>query len=146
MEHVAIMKKSWGLLPKIVSGKKTIESRWLMNQSGPWGKVREGEIIYFKDAGEPVTAKATVSHVLELDNLSPERVRDILEFYGEDDGIAEAELPHYEAQFRDKQYCVLIFLEDIQMIEPFHIDKQGFGAQTAWITVPSVQQIKVALS
>jgi len=142
MEHVAIMKKSWGLLPKIVSGQKTIESRWLVNQSGPWGKVREGETIYFKDAGEPITVKATVSHVLELDSLGPGRVREILEFYGEDDGISDAEIPQYEALFSDKQYCVLIFMENIQTIEPFHIDKQGFGAQTAWISVPSVHQIK----
>lgn len=28
MEHVAIMKKSWGLTRKILSGEKTIESRW----------------------------------------------------------------------------------------------------------------------
>ena len=143
MQHVAIMKKSWGLLPRILSGQKTIESRWLINQSGPWGKVREGETIYFKNAGEPVTARATVSHVLELDNLNPQRIRDILDFYGEDDGIPSEELPLYEAQFRDKQYCVLIFLEDIQPIVPFNIDKQGFGAQTAWITVPSIQQIRV---
>ena len=25
MDHVAIMQKSWGLLPKILSGEKTIE-------------------------------------------------------------------------------------------------------------------------
>lgn len=143
MEHVAIMKKSWGLLPKILNGHKTIESRWLMNQSAPWGKVREGEMIYFKNAGEPVTAKATVSHVLEVDNLSPERINDILDFYGQDDGIEEIELPKFATRFGDKQYCVLIFLENIQAVEPFHIDKQGFGAQTAWLTVPSVHQIRL---
>lgn len=142
MQHVAIMKKSWGLLPKILNGQKTIESRWLMNQSAPWGKVREGEIVFFKNAGEPITAKATVSHVLELDNLSPERISDILDFYGEDDGISEAELPKFAARFNGKQYCVLIFLENIELVEPFHIDKQGFGAQAAWLTVPAVHEIR----
>ena len=113
-----------------------------MNQGAPWGKVREGEIIFFKNAGEPITAKATVSHVLELDNLSRERIRDILDFYGEDDGISEAELPQFAERFSDKQYCVLIFLENIEAVEPFHIDKQGFGTQTAWLTVPSVHAIR----
>lgn len=28
MEHVAIMRKSWGLTDKILSGQKKIESRW----------------------------------------------------------------------------------------------------------------------
>jgi hypothetical protein len=143
MEHVAIMRKSWGLLPKILNGQKTIESRWLMNQSAPWGKVQEGEVVYFKDAGEPITARATVSHVLQFDSLNPERISDILDFYGEDDGISADDMPHYEALFRDKQYCVLVFLEDIQAVEPFHIDKSGFGLQTAWITAPSIREIRL---
>ncbi len=143
MEHVAIMKKSWGLLPKLLNGHKTIESRWLMNQSGPWGKVKEGELVYFKDAGEPIMARATVSHVLEFDGLNPQRLSDILDFYGEDDGIAAQDMPYYEALFRDKQYCVLVFLEDIQAVKPFHIDKSGFGLQTAWLTVPSVSAIRL---
>jgi ASC-1-like (ASCH) protein len=142
MEHIAIMKKEWGLLPKIISGQKTIESRWLMNQSAPWGNVHEGDTVYFKDAGEPVNVKAKVSHVLELDNLSPQRISDILDFYGEDDGISEADMPQFEALFRDKQYCVLIFLEDIKVVEPFHIDKSGFGMQTAWLTCASVRALQ----
>lgn len=141
MEHVAIMKKSWSLLPKILNGQKTIESRWLMNQSAPWGKVREGEIVYFKNAGEPITAKARVSHVLEFDELSSERIDYILDFYGEDDGISAEELPRFRELFREKQYCVLVFLEDIETVDPFHIDKSGFGLQTAWLTVPSVHAI-----
>jgi len=28
MEHVAIMRKAWGLTDKILSGQKKIESRW----------------------------------------------------------------------------------------------------------------------
>jgi hypothetical protein len=114
-----------------------------MNQSGPWGKVKEGELVYFKDAGEPIMARATVSHVLEFDGLNPQRLSDILDFYGEDDGIAAQDMPYYEALFRDKQYCVLVFLEDIQAVKPFHIDKSGFGLQTAWLTVPSVSAIRL---
>ena len=142
MEHIAIMKKSWGLLPRILSGQKTIESRWLTTQSAPWDKVHEGDRIYFKDSGEPVVVRATVSHVLQLDDLSPQRISDILDFYGEDDGILPEELPKYEALFRDKTYCVLIFLEDIQLVEPFSIDKHGFGLQTAWLTTHSVDSLR----
>ena len=58
MDHVATMRKSWEFLPKILSGEKTIESRWLKNKSVPWGRVCIGDTIYFKNTGEPVTAKA----------------------------------------------------------------------------------------
>lgn len=30
MQHVAIMKKSWGLIPKILSGEKRVESNYLL--------------------------------------------------------------------------------------------------------------------
>jgi len=35
--HVAIMRKGWGLTGKILTGEKTIESRWYMNRYRPWG-------------------------------------------------------------------------------------------------------------
>ncbi|MEI7477466.1 MAG: hypothetical protein WCJ81_02865 [bacterium] len=39
MDHVAIMKKSRKLIPKIVSGEKTIESRWYQTKRAPWNTV-----------------------------------------------------------------------------------------------------------
>ena len=35
MQHVAIMKKSWGLTDKILSGQKKIESRWYLSSFCP---------------------------------------------------------------------------------------------------------------
>ena len=48
MEHVAIMKKSWGLTEKILTGAKKIESRWYKNKHTPWNRIKSGEIVYFK--------------------------------------------------------------------------------------------------
>ena len=63
MEHVAIMRNSWGLLSKIISGNKTIESRWYKTKYRPWGRIKSGDILYFKDSGKPVTVKAKVDEV-----------------------------------------------------------------------------------
>ena len=60
MEHLAIMRKSWGLTKKILSGEKKIESRWYKSKYPPWGKIRSGEIVYFKDSGEPVSISICV--------------------------------------------------------------------------------------
>ena len=43
MDHIAIMKRSWGFTGKILSGKKSIESRWLMVKCAPWDKVKAGD-------------------------------------------------------------------------------------------------------
>ena len=143
MEHVAIMKKSWGLLPKLLIGTKVIESRWLLNRSAPWNKVSEGDVVYFKNASGPIMAKARVSHTLQFDNLTPNKVHDILNLYGEDDGIAAADVPRYEQLFQHKKYCVLVFLEDVEQISPFDIDKRGFGALAAWITTDDVTKLRL---
>lgn len=54
MEHIAIMRKSWGLTSKILSREKKIESRWYNSKYPPWNRIKKGEIVWFKDSGEPV--------------------------------------------------------------------------------------------
>jgi len=141
--HIAIMKKSWGLTGKILSGEKKIESRWYMNRSRPWGQINPGDIIYFKDSGDPVKIKAEVGEVLQFNYLNCQKVREILEKYGKDDGITRAELPGYYEMFKNKKYCLLIFLKNVKKIEPFEINKKGFGSMAAWITIDDLERIKI---
>lgn len=143
MEHLAIMRKSWGLTQKILTGQKKIESRWYKNRHRPWNQITKGETIFFKDSGNPVTIKAKVKKVLQFSNLTPSKVRDILNEYGSDDGIEKEDLPKYKEMFEDKKYCILIYLENPENVTPFQIDKTGFGAMSAWITVKSVGDLKI---
>ncbi len=36
----------------------------------------------------------------------------------------------------------MMFLKNPQKIEPFEIDKKGFGAMAAWLTVADIEKIK----
>ncbi len=132
MEHIAIMKKSWGLTKKILSGQKKIESRWYKIKYRPWEQIKEGEIVYFKDSGEPVKIRAEVEKVIQFSDLTPQKIGEILKKYGKDDGIEEERIPDFFNRFKDKKYCILIFLKNPISIEPFEIDKSGFGAMSAW--------------
>lgn len=142
MDHLAIMRKSWGLLPKILSGEKVIESRWYKNKYAPWDKIKNGEVVYFKNSGEPVSIKADVSNILQFSNLTSNKVKEILDEYGQKDGIIKSETDKYYKMFRDKKYCLLVFLKNPQRITPFQINKKGFGAMSAWITVEDISKIK----
>jgi len=142
MDHVAIMKKSWKLLPKILSGEKTIESRWYMNKSVPWDKIKVGETVYFKNSGEPVTIQAMVSKVLQFKDLTPLKVKQILEEYGGKDGIGVTDLEKTYQLFKHKRYCLLIFLKNPEPIKPFDINKKGFGLMAAWLCVDDINTIK----
>jgi hypothetical protein len=138
MDHIAILDKKRKLLAKIVSREKTIESRWYQTKRTPWHNIQTEDIIYFKDAGELITAKAKVKDVLFFDDLNREKVLMILQKYGKAIGFTNLSYTEY---YKKKKYCILIFLEDVKEIKPFDIDKTGFGNACAWMTVKDVKKI-----
>lgn len=144
MQHVAIMKKSWGLTGKILTGQKTIESRWYKSKVAPWDRIKKGETIYFKNAGEPVFIKAKVKKVLKFSDLTPKKVGKILDKYSAADGIEKDQINAFYNMFRDKSYCLLIFLKNAKRVQPFLINKQGYGMMSAWICIEDVNKIRIA--
>lgn len=142
MEHLAIMKGPWGLTSKILSGEKKIESRWYKSKYPPWGKIKSGDVVYFKDAGKPVEIKSEVGKVIQFSGLNPEKIRNILDEYGSLDGIEKSNIPKFFDIFKDKKYCILIFLKRPQKIKSFDVDKKGLGSMAAWITIDKVSKIK----
>jgi ASC-1-like (ASCH) protein len=137
------MKGSWGLTPKILSGEKKIESRWYLSKRPPLGKVNPGDTIYFKDSGRPISLTSKVSRVKLIEDLTPSKVKRTLAIYGKDDGIAKSEIQKFYGMFKDKKYCMLIFLKNPKKVSPFSINKKGFGAMSAWITVKNINTIKI---
>lgn len=142
MEHLAILSKKRELLSKILSGKKTIESRWYKFKRTPYRMIKEGEIVYFKESGEPITVKSVVERVLFFDNLNEYKIKKILRKYGKRIGIDKSEIENKI----DKNYCTLIFLKDVKKITPFKIDKTGYGLMSAWIYVDDINKLKIKSS
>ena len=141
MDHVAIMKPSWKLTSKILSGEKKIESRWYKNRHDPWNKIKEEDTVYFKER-KYIFVKAAVEKVLQFENLNQTKVKEILDQYGKEIGI-EKNIGLFFNLFKDKKYCILVFLKDTQKIQPFKINKKGFGAMSAWICVENIEKIKI---
>ncbi|MBT4539800.1 ASCH domain-containing protein [Candidatus Woesearchaeota archaeon] len=139
MHHVAILAKHRELLPKIISGEKTIESRWYTSRYPPWNKVSVGDKVFFKDSGEAISASATISKVLQFTDVDKPTCEKIFRKYGKDICLKDME---YSSYYQAKNYCILLFLENIESIEPFHIDKSGFGNAAAWLCVDDISQIK----
>jgi len=142
MIHIAIMKKSWGLLEKIVSGEKVIESRWYLTKRIPWDRIKPDETVYFKNSGEPVSLKCKVEKVLQFADLTPTKIAGILKEYGTADGIFNEDLPKYYEQFKNKNFCMLIFLKEVKKVKPFNINKKGYGLQSAWLITKYLKKLK----
>ena len=140
MEHLAIMKKSLGYLEKIISSNKTVESRWYFSKRAPWDKIKKEDLVYFKNSGNAVTVRTKVDKVIQFDNLTPQKINEILIKYGRRIGIDNSK--DFFKEIKTKQYCILIFLKGVKEITPFFIDKTGYGIMSAWISVDDINKIK----
>ncbi|MBN2052803.1 hypothetical protein JW756_04840 [Candidatus Woesearchaeota archaeon] len=137
MDHVAILNENI-LLEKIISGEKSIESRWYMNRVQPWSNIHKGDTVYFKLSGKPVRAKATVQKVLQFE-LDYQKVSSILYKYGKKIGLDMGDAVDLE----NKKYCILVFLQNPEAIKHFNIDKTGFGCSAAWLYVKNINNVKI---
>lgn len=139
------MKKSFGFIDKILTKEKKIESRWYKSKRVPWNNINAGDIIFFKNSGGSVFVKAETEKVVRFSDLTPEKVKEILEEYGNNIGIEKENILGFFKRFKDKKYCLLIFLKNPEKIHPFEIDKKGFGAMAAWISIDDINDIKINL-
>ncbi len=94
--------------------------------------------MYFKESGNPVTLKANVSKVLFFDNLNKEKIREILNEYGERICVPIT----YAEKLIGKNFCTLVFINEVRSVEPFNIDKKGYGLMAAWIAVENINSIR----
>jgi len=123
MEHLAILSSRLRLFDKIISGKKTIESRWYFNRKTPYKNIFAGEIIYFKEGNR--FAKAVVEKALffEVDDA---KIKEILLEYGDRLGVGI----EYFDFLKGKRYCTLVFIKDVSEAKPFYVP----FSRAAWIT------------
>lgn len=142
MDHLAILDKKRKLLSKIISGEKTIESRWYKSKVTPWDRIKTGETVYFKDSGEPITVKATVSEVLQF-YLPETNIVELLEKYGEEIGFSSENRKELVKWCEQRKYCILIRLKNVEKIPPFEINKKGFGLMAAWIAVEDINLLRM---
>jgi len=143
VDHVAIMKKSWGLIPKILNGTKVAESRWYKSRIIPWNRIKKGDNLYFKNSGESVIVKTRVNKVIQYQMSNNKQALEIMKKHAEKDlGIKEipSEILNY---IKDKKYAVIVFFDRVEEIKPFNIDKTGFGAMAAWISINNINKIKI---
>lgn len=124
MQHIVILKKPF--FDMVLSGEKTIESRWSMNKIAPFNKVNVGDVLLLKQTGHDVTATAKVKAVKYFE-LTPNVAEKIKAKWNKEIGIYKFE--NWET-YKNKKYCTLIWLEDVKTIKPLEVPRSN-GA--GWI-------------
>lgn len=124
--HLVILKKPY--LDAILAGSKTIESRFTKTKRSYFGRVLPGDKLFLKESSGPVCATAKVAAVKNFENLTPQQIIEIKQQYN-----------HYikgsEEYWRSKADCrfgVLVWLKDVEPIEPVRIRKKDWRA---WVVL-----------
>ena len=137
------MKKEWKLVDRILSGGKTVETRWYRTRRVPWGRIRKGDVVWFSEGGL-VRARATVRRVEQFEIHSDRERLELLERLGRHDlGTSDEKVwQAVEEYTKGKKYCVAVWLENPESVTPFKINKKGHGAMSAWIVVDDIRRLK----
>ena len=81
-KHLAIFKGEAG--EAILTGKKTIESRFSRVKNPPFGLISSGDLVYIKPSGKDIIGQFRVKKVIFYDNLDLGDFRDLRERYGKE--------------------------------------------------------------
>ena len=79
-KHLAIFKGNGGEL--ILSGKKTVESRFSKRKSPPFNNISSGDLVYIKPTGKEIIGQFRVQKVIFFDGLEKKDIEEIKLKYG----------------------------------------------------------------
>lgn len=120
MKHLAIFKGDSADF--ILSGKKTIESRFSTKKSVPYQAISAGDLVYMKPSGKEIIGEFRVKKVLFMDGLEKEDLIELKNRYGKQIAMDEA---WWEKKSNSK-YATLIFIGNVShfLTAPLKIPKK----------------------
>jgi len=120
MKHLAIFKGAGA--GKILSGKKTIESRFSQRRDPPFAAISAGDLVYIKPSGKDIIGQFRVKKVIFFDGLDVEDIRGIRKKYGKSLAVEE----DYWTRKETAKYGTLIFIGEVDpfITSPIKIPKK----------------------
>ncbi len=118
--HLVILKKPY--LEAILAGRKQIESRFTKTRRYALGRVSAGDKLFLKESSGPVCAVASVAAVKNFQNLTPRQIIELKQEYNRQ--ICGSD--EYWQSKADCKFGLLVWLKDIQPMEPVRIGKKDW--------------------
>ena len=144
MEHLVycdnVGKAGERVLDKIMAGTKTMVVRGAAGRKIPHSRVFTGETLYFMEKGTAsITAKATVTEVLNFVKLSEEEITATLAAHQGSLHLSDKQI----ARWHKKCLCLVAF-DNVVPIEPLAFDHQG--NMDDWLIVEKIADVVVGTS
>ncbi len=134
MNHLVILRPPY--LDLILDGVKTVESRLSRRRHPAAARCRPGDVLYLKQVGGDVRARATVTRVVEVNDIPPGGVARLAEEWGARVAGTGPDDPYWLAR-RDARHALFIELTDVQ---PIHIPAAALPRRLPWASAWIVGQ------
>jgi len=123
--HLAILTEPYCSL--LLQGKKTVESRWMINRVAPYGKAHSGDLVYVKKSGGPVLATFRIGWCVEgaLTRVLPFAVEHQVALCVDDAFLLKLEADK-------KRFGVLMEVTDLKIFDSFAVIKPGMSG---WVVL-----------
>jgi predicted transcriptional regulator len=132
--HLAIMKPA--TIQAILSGHKTIESRFSQARIAPFGVISPGDLVYMKEPGGEIIGQFRVKKVYSYQGLTTEDIDQIIAIYGPliNSGEASEDKAYWKAK-RTSRYGTLVFISGVERLitSPIRLQKHD---QRGWMALP----------
>ena len=140
MDHVVYLDTKANELEKLINGSKVMIIRGATGRKLPYGRVNQGDILYFinNNAEGVVKAKAIVTSVFNSDKMSPEESITLIKNHQDKLNLSESQFKKWSG----KRYIVLIEVNKIKEIKSFAIDKSNYGNMDDWLPVKKIDTVK----
>ena len=141
MDHVVYLDSKAKELDLLLAAKKTMIIRGAAGRKLPHGRVNDGDILYFieNNAKGMILATARVESVFNSEKMTEEESIQLV-------NSNQAKLQLTKQQFdrwAGKRYLVLIEVTGVEKVEPFQIDKSGYGNMDDWLPVEQIEKVKI---
>lgn len=140
MDHVVYLDAKAEELQKILDGSKTMIIRGATGRKMPYGRVDEGDILYFiENKGDGlIKAKAEVKSVFNSEKLTEDESKNLVEENQPKLNLTKLQIKRWAG----KRYLVLIEIANISIVSPFTIDKSNYGNMDDWLPVEKIDDVR----
>jgi hypothetical protein len=124
-KHLAIFTRN--AIKAIVSGQKTVETRFSKKKIAPFGMVNVGDIIYMKPPGEELSGQFVATKIISIEGLDEKDWEWIKTEFGQKISFGSvAEMKNYYKEHEGSKFATIIQMGKIEQFvtSPIKIEKR----------------------
>ncbi|HKL32150.1 MAG TPA: hypothetical protein VJ919_06445 [Tangfeifania sp.] len=139
MDHIVYLDAKAKELENLQNRKKSMIIRGATGRKLPYGRVNEGDVLYFaENKGDGLLkAKAVVKSVYQSEKLSKEESEKIV---AENQDKLQLNKPLLK-RFAGKRYLVLLEVASFETLDPFAFDRSNYGNMDDWLPVENIKHV-----